>query len=355
MNVLQEVKRVWRSLSRNEKRELKVKSYRADDAALRQRCKIIHNLVRDNHLSVIAEVLECSVSQVYRIAHRFVEEGLPGLADRREDNGDTRATEEYEWMVVIVVTGSPQDFGYLRPTWTQELLVLVLEEQTGIHVSTTTMSRLLKRLGIRLGSPKPIVRCTWKKARKTRRLNRIKRLIAGLPQDEVVVYADEVDIHLNPKIGRDWMLRGTQKRVLTPGKNEKRYLAGALNPWTGEVTWVESDRKNSDLFVKQLWQLVKRDYPWAKRIHVVLDNYRIHKSQRTELALAALKDKVELHFLPPYCPDENNIERVWKDLHDNVTRNHKCSTMDELMDNVNAYLRERREDLICSCESALAA
>jgi transposase len=32
-----------------------------------------------------------------------------------------------------------------------------------------------------------------------------------------------------------------------------------------------------------------------------------------------------LHFLPPYCPDDNRIERLWKDLHDNVTRNHKVS------------------------------
>jgi len=32
---------------------------------------------------------------------------------------------------------------------------------------------------------------------------------------------DEVDIHLNPKIGGDWMLAGQQRRILTPGKNQK--------------------------------------------------------------------------------------------------------------------------------------
>jgi hypothetical protein len=35
---------------------------------------------------------------------------------------------------------------------------------------------------------------------------------------------DEVDIHLNPRIGRDWMLPGMQRRIVTPGKDEKRYL-----------------------------------------------------------------------------------------------------------------------------------
>ena len=42
--------------------------------------------------------------------------------------------------------------------------------------------------------------------------------------------------------------------------------------------------------------------------------------------------------MPPYCPDENRIERLWKDLHDNVTRNHTCTTMDKLMRCVNDYL-----------------
>jgi transposase len=53
-------------------------------------------------------------------------------------------------------------------------------------------------------------------------------------------------------------------------------------------------------------------------------------------------DRVQLHFLPPYCPDHNRIERLWKDLHDNVTRNHRCSTMDQLMQHVHDYLTQRR-------------
>ena len=161
----------------------------------------------------------------------------------------------------------------------------------------------------------------------------------------MILYVDEVDIHLNPKIGPDWMLRGTQKTVLTPGKNQKRYLAGALNARTGRLTWVEADRKNSQLFILQLWQLVGRDYPQAKRIHLILDNYRIHSSLQTKAALARLNGRVVLHFLPPYCPDHNRIERVWRDLHANVTRNHQCRTMKELMKEVYHWLKKRDRTL----------
>jgi transposase len=293
----------------------------------------------------MAESGLASRSQVYRMIERFAKEGLAGLADRREDNGECKVTWHYETVLWEVVAGSPQDHGYRRPTWTQELLILVVGKQTGIRISPTTMSRLLKRLEIRLGRPKPIVGCPWSKARKTRRLNKIRRLIAELPKGEVVVYMDEVDVHLNPKIGPDWMLPATQKTVMTPGKNQKRYLAGAFNARTGQLSWVEGERKTSTLFLHLLWHLLHKVYPTAKRIHVILDNYRIHSSQQVQLALPNMEGRIELHFLPPYCPDDNRIERVWRDLHANVTRNHRCRTMGQLMKEVRAYLRRRDRSL----------
>ena len=125
------------------------------------------------------------------------------------------------------------------------------------------------------------------------------------------MYLDEVDIHLNPKIGPDWTLAGKQKYVRTPGCNEKRYLAGALNPKTGKLTWVEGDRKNSLLFLDLLYKLVTKTYRNARRIHLILDNYGIHDSQQVQLALkSAAASRIKLHFLPPYCPDHNRIERT---------------------------------------------
>jgi len=330
----------WKQLSQRERRVIRALARSSPSAVTRSRCKLVLSLVQDVTPTDIAKSRQASESQVYRVAHRFINEGPAGLSDRREDNGEVKSTEEYQQALLELVDRKPSDFGYRRPTWTQELFIKVLAQQTGTLVSRTTMSRLLKRLQVRLGRPKPIVGCPWGKGRKTRRLNVLRRLVNRPRKGEVVVYVDEVDIHLNPKIGVDWMRRGTQKEVLTPGQNQKRYLAGALEARTGKLVWVEAERKNSDLFITLLWKLIKK-YSKAKRIHIILDNYRIHSSQHTDLALAALKGRVKLHFLPPYCPDHNRIERVWKDLHDNVTRNHRCGSMQELMKEVDHYLRKR--------------
>jgi transposase len=344
MDVRRKVQDCWGQLSKRERRVLRSFSRNSPDAGVRCHAKVVISLVQGNSPSQIQRGGLCSGSQVYRVAHRLLENGLPGLADGREDNGNAKVTEEYEWHLLVAVAKCPREYGYRRPTWTQELLKLALQKQTGITVSCTTISRLLKHNKVRLGRPKPVVGCPWKKARRMRRLREIKRIISTLPAGHVAVYVDEVDIHLNPKIGADWMLAGMQKSVLTPGKNQKRYLAGALNAKDGRLTWVEGERKTSDLFIAMLWQLLN-DYPDATCIHIVLDNFKIHDSQRTKLALAKAGSRIKLHFLPPYCPDHNRIERVWKDLHDNVTRNHKCPTMSKLMDEVYAYLKTRRTAL----------
>lgn len=341
-SIVVDVLTVWKGLPKASQRWLMGEAMRSSDAAWQMRCKIIRNLVRHESPETIARILGCSRSHVYRVAHRFVAQGLEGLVDRREDNGCAKVDEHYAATVLELVAGSPPEHGYERPTWTQELLILVAERRTGVRISTTTMSRLLARLHVRRGRPKPTVGCPWPKARKTRRLNEIQQLVAGRRRREVVLYVDEVDIHLNPKIGEDWMLRGQQKEVLTPGHNVKRYLAGALNPHSGRLTWVEAPRKTSSLFISLVDQLVTRSYGRAERIHLVLDNFRIHSSRAVEAARKRWGERVVFHFLPPYCPDENRIERVWKDLHDNVTRNHNCRTMDALMERVRHYLDQRR-------------
>lgn len=313
---------------------------KTNDKRLSIRIRIAIMAVDDHKPSQIASVAGCSVSTVHRVIARFEEQSIEGLFDRREDNGDVKLDEAFLGQLREIVDQTPREFGYHRPTWTRELLVAVMKKLTGVRVHVGTMSRALKKIGARRGRPRPTVGCPWSKTAKTRRINAINKLRANCKGNEIIVYEDEVDIHLNPKIGMDWMNRGHQKEVLTPGQNQKRYLAGALNPATGELAVVEGNQKNSDLFLRLLESLLEQ-YPHAKRIHVILDNYRIHSSRIVQAALTHRLKRISLEFLPPYCPNENKIERVWKDLHDEVTRNHPHATMDDLMKAVHRYLRSR--------------
>lgn len=322
------------------KERLRKNLSRCRNAQLRLRYLMILNVVSGRSARTTAEVLKVHNTTVYRVVERFRRYGEAGLIDGRSDNGTAKLDEDYLHRLYRVVRTSPKDYGWRRPTWTRELLVKTLVRLTGVRIHPATMSRALALVKARRGRPKPTVGCPWSKTAKTRRLNRLKQLLATLPVRQRAFYADEVDIHLNPKIGLDWMVAGQQKEVLTPGQNEKRYLAGALDVRTGEVIWVEGERKTSYLFLDLLEELVRR-YRYAQKLHLIVDNYRIHKSEIVVAALSGHLKKVQLHFLPPYCPDHNKIERVWQDLHAHVTRNHQCETMTLLMREVRYYLRKR--------------
>jgi transposase len=312
-------------------------------AELRVRYLIVLNLSHGRAARETATVLGVHNTTVYRVANRFRELGVWGLLDGREDNGTTKLDERILDVLYRLVRSSPEEHGWTRPTWTREMLVKTLERQTGVCIHVATMSRALALIEARRGRPRPTVHCPWSPIAKGRRLAEIRRLLATLPRNHVAFYEDEVDIHLNPKIGLDWMVKGQQKEVVTPGKNVKRYLAGAWNVRTGMLIWVEGERKTSALFVALLHRL-RATNPLAAVIHVILDNYRIHNSKITQAAMAGLSGRIRLHFLPPYCPNDNRIERYWEDLHANVTRNHTCQTMESLMVKVREYLWQRNRD-----------
>ncbi len=126
------------------------------------------------------------------------------------------------------------------------------------------------------------------------------------------------DVDARTALPRDEAAPLSPRRCLHNGANEKRYIAGALDASTRQLTWVAGTRKRSDLFCQLLWRLVA-EHRSARRIHVILDNYIIHSSKITRHCVEQFGGKVVLHFLPPYRPDHNRIERVWLDLHANVS------------------------------------
>lgn len=323
-------------LPRVERRFLIRLGRRSGDPDTAIRFLTVAHLASGRSKKQVAVDLDVARSTVIRTAQRFVNDSVEGLYDRRRDNGATKADEAFRRRVATLLRRSPEDFGWRRPTWTRELLCLQMQREGWPTVAVCTMGRALARLGARLGTPKPIVLCPWPRDARLQRLAEIRALESSASAAQPVLYADEVDIHLNPKIGRDWMLRGQQRRVVTPGKNQKFYLAGALDVRTGALHTTGAHKKGASLFC-DLLRLVAETYPRARRVHLIVDNYGVHSAHAVTRVLDEL-GRIVLHFLPPYCPDANRIERVWQDLHANVTRNHRCRTMTHLLANARRYL-----------------
>lgn len=286
-------------------------------------------------VSMVAEQLCAARSSINRWRTLFEEFGEEGLVPRPRGRTDYKANPVVMEQLTELVDATPQDYGYLRSRWSSELLARELRRQRRVVVHATTIRRWLARL--RYGWLRARPTLYLRDPRKAERMRAIEQLLATPSAGTEVFYADEVDIDLNPKIGAMWTRRGQQRAISTPGHNQKRYLAGALHARSGKVLWAEGPRKNTNLFLALLEHLRER-YRRAQRIVLILDNFGIHKSHLARAWLAH-NPKFELCFQPTYHPWVNHIERLWKQLHDVVTRNHSHNTMGQLMHAVYTFLR----------------
>jgi transposase len=210
-----------------------------------------------------------------------------------------------------------------------------------VEVSRETVRRWLHRGGLVYRRPRPTLGPTDEE--REAKLAALRKVLAELPADETAVFQDEVDINTNPKIGAMWMRKGRQATVETPGNNEKRYLSGSIHWRTGQVFLTEGkprQGRNTALFLAHLDDLRGRLRRY-KKIHVICDNAKCHTSNEVAVYLWEHRDRIDLHFLPSYSPDCNPIERVWWNLHDQITRNHQCQSMEELLDLTFTWLRGR--------------
>jgi transposase len=289
--------------------------------------------------SEVATVLFCSRSSVYRIVRAY----RAGTLTFEEATG--QATQQRRLRLLTpslkrslhaLLKTAPRAYGWCRTRWSCATVAVELQVRRGIHVSAETMRHWLHELG-----------WEWKRAKvaakdddpqRVEKLARIRLAVEQLRAGAALFFADELDIHLLPKVGYQWMPKGKQVEVLTPGTNEKRYLAGALDLTTGTVTHCVWYRKQTGLFL-DLLETLDRIYPAPRFSHltVVADNAKIHHAHKVEQWLAA-HPRFTLRYLPTYCPRASPIERAFGDVHDKCTRNHTRKRMWHLVQDVKQHL-----------------
>jgi transposase len=290
--------------------------------------------------SEVASVLFCSRSSVYRIVRAYragtltFEEATEQTTQKRRLR---RLTPSLKRSVSALLKTAPRAYGWCRTRWSCATLATELHIRRGIQVSAETMRHWLHELG-----------WEWKRAKlaakdddpqRVEKLARIRLAFEQLRAGAALFFADELDISLLPKVGYQWMPQGEQVEVMTPGTNEKRYLAGALELTTGTLTQCVWYRKQTGLFL-DLLETLDRTHPASLFSHltVVVDNAKIHHAEKVQQWLAA-HPRFEVLYFPTYCPRANPIERAFGDVHDKCTRNHTRKRMWHLVQDVKRHLR----------------
>jgi transposase len=223
------------------------------------RLPIVLLLAQQRSPTEIADWLLCSRSSIYEVAACWRHGWRPGQREATEETGSALAlAPSLRRSLWALLARSPTAYGWCRTRWSCATLALSLETRRGLQVSAETVRRWLPPLGWH-----------WKRSKlvapdndpqRTPQLARIRLIWETLRPRDVLLFADELDIPLLPKSGYPWMPQGTQVEVMTPGKNQKHYLAGAWDSRTGAVHHCCGPRKTNQLF-RELLDVLASRYP----------------------------------------------------------------------------------------------
>jgi transposase len=139
-------------------------------------------------------------------------------------------------------------------------------------------------------------------------------------------------------IQRTWFLKGQQRIIPTYGQHRGVKLLGTLNYETGDIFCVEEESYDAKVFHEFLKKVLNH-YPSGK-IVMILDNARIHHAKLIQPFLEENKHRLALVFLPPYSPNLNLVQGLWKWLKESVVNNVFYSTIQKIKLNVRKFIQQ---------------
>ncbi len=157
----------------------------------------------------------------------------------------------------------------------------------------------------------------------------------------ILLFQDESSIRDYQSLVNNWFPKGKQRIIPTYGNNKSVKLIGILNYETGHVYVQEEERYTADIFLEFLKKVLKQ-YPTGK-IVMILDNARIHHAKLIQPFLNEHKNRLRLIFLPPYSPELNLIEGLWKWLKQSVIHNVFYKNINEIRKAVQGFIRHINE------------
>ena len=191
-----------------------------------------------------------------------------------------------------------------------------LRQTYQVHYSVSGLTDLLHRLGFsyKLTTALP---CEANAAAQTTFLADLAPLLADVATGGAVLYyADAAHPTHNTRCTRAWCATGKERALLTVSGRERVNLNAALNAHAPTQVHLDETGRVDAQSTRRLYEKLLAAHPDTPRIYVVCDNARYYKNQ--ELTAWLVDKPIQQVFLPPYSPNLNLIERLWKFLRQKI-------------------------------------
>lgn len=315
---------------------------RADLIALAKDGSAAHRLARRANALVlldagwsfakVAEVLLLDDATIRAWHQLFVEGGVEGLACFESGGSACQLNGEQSEKLKVWV-------GATLPRSTREIGAWIKREFGLVYAGRSGLIALLHRLGLTYRKPEIISRKLDVDKQKAFIASYEKQL-NSLPDNEAIVFVDAVHPTHAARPAGCWSLGSDRPAIEQTSGRQRINIHGAIDLETGQTRMVEVETVDAASTIRLL-ESIELAWPLMAFIHVYLDNARYHHAKLVRAWLERPGCRIKLHFIPPYCPHLNPIERLWGVMHRNITHNKTYATCAEFANATLEFLREK--------------
>lgn len=293
-------------LSPEERNKLKLQHKRERDKRICDRIKAVLLIDKGWTFQQIAEVLLLSDEAI----SQHLQDYLASQKLKPESGGsDSKLNEEQTQSLLEHL----QQHTYL---YAKDIIAYV-KATFGIEYTVPGMTCWLKMHGFAYKKPAVVPGKANREAQE-HWIKEYEELKKNLSENEVICFIDGVHPTHNTKPTYGWIRKGERKEIPTNTGRQRLNLSGAIDIISKKVLVREDESLNATATIDFL-KMIENAYLTAERVHVFCDNAKYYRNKHVQEYLDG--SKIKMHFLPPYSPNLNPIERLWKFMNESVLHN----------------------------------
>jgi len=268
--------------------------------------------VRDGESpEVVIKALGFHRSVIYEWLGRFRKGGMAALEAQPVPGRPSKlGPKEMQRLVRLITSKNPLQLRFPFALWTRSMIQELIWREFGVSLSESAVGRMLRRLG--LSPQRPLFRAYQQDPEAVQRWREedypaIQKL--AKQEDAVIYFGDEAGIRSDHHSGTTWAPQGQTPVVRTTGSRFEMNLISAVSAKGQLQFMVTPERMTAPVFVEFLRRLIHNQ---ERPVFLIVDNHSTHKARMVKDFVAETKGKLRLFYLPPYSPQLNPDEWVWR-------------------------------------------
>lgn len=308
----------------------------------------------------ISTQLGVSRRSVYNWVKAYNRAGCHGIGNRKR--GRPKGTQLQPWqsaqIVNLIKNHCPDELSMPFFLWTRESVGLLIQEKFSIKLSKWTVGRYLSQWGFT--PQKPARRAIEQSSKAIENWFKVEYptiLRLSRKEQATIYWGDEMGLRSDHSVGRTYGIKGKTPVVKRTGNRFSCNMISAITNLGKLSFMVFHENFTSDVFLKFLKKITRQ---CSRKVFLIVDNHRVHKSKKVRDWLRVNVDRIYLYYLPSYCPELNPDEFLNQDVKSYMGK-QRVHTKSQMVKNLNKHLKMRQQqpqviqNFVRGCHSRYAA